>query len=84
MQRSRHDPSPHERAARPRRPRAASASPSAFTVLFVVTVAVWLLASSSRPASTRPTRRPPVAGSYTQVDADLSFTDRLYQLLMAR
>ena len=58
--------------------------PSAFTVLFVVTVAVWLLAfvvptgQYEMDADGRP-----IAGSYSAVDAGLSFTDRLYQLFMA-
>jgi uncharacterized ion transporter superfamily protein YfcC len=58
--------------------------PSAFTVLFVVTLAVWLLAfivPTGQYESDADGR--PVAGSYTQVDADLSLTDRLYQLFMA-
>jgi uncharacterized ion transporter superfamily protein YfcC len=58
--------------------------PSAFTVLFAVTIAVWLLAfivPTGEYAVDDDGR--PVPGSYTQVDADLSFTDRLYQLFMA-
>lgn len=58
--------------------------PNAFTVLILVTVAVWLLAFivPTGQYQTDDDGRP-VAGSYTQVDADLSFTDRLYQLFMA-
>ena len=59
--------------------------PSAFTVLFIVTLAVWLLAFivptgqyASDPDSGRP-----IAGSYERVDTDLTFNDRLYDLFMA-
>lgn len=58
--------------------------PSAFTVLFAVTIAVWLLAfavPTGEYALDDDGR--PVPGSYTEVDAGLSFTDRLYQLFMA-
>jgi len=58
--------------------------PSAFTVLLVVTVSVWLLAfvvPTGRYA-VDPAGRP-VPGSYGQVNADLSFVDRLYQLFLA-
>lgn len=58
--------------------------PSAFTVLFVVTIAVWLLAFIV------PTGRyavdesgGPIPGSYEEVDAGLSFNDRLYEVFMA-
>lgn len=65
-------------------PRRSLRFPSAFTVLFVVTVAVWLLAFivPTGQYQTDDDGRP-IAGSYTEVDADLSFTDRLYQLFMA-
>ena len=58
--------------------------PSAFTVLFGVTVAVWLLAFvvPTGQYQTDADGRP-IAGSYAAVDAGLSFTDRLYQLFMA-
>ena len=58
--------------------------PSAFTVLFVVTVSVWLLAfvvPTGRYALDADGR--PVPGSYTTVDAGLSFADRLHQLFLA-
>lgn len=58
--------------------------PSAFTVLFGVTLAVWLLAFLV------PTGRyelddagSPIPGSYDAVDAGLSFGDRLMQLFLA-
>ena len=59
--------------------------PSAFTVLFVVTVAVWLLAfviPTGQYQSDADTGRP-IPGSYARVDADLSPTDRAYDLYMA-
>jgi uncharacterized ion transporter superfamily protein YfcC len=58
--------------------------PSAFTVLFIVTVAVWLLAFvvPTGQYQTDADGRP-VPGSYAAVDADLSLTDRVYQLFMA-
>lgn len=58
--------------------------PSAFTVLLGVTVAVWLLAFVVPTGlyETDDAGRP-IAGSYAEVDADFSFTDRLYQLFMA-
>lgn len=59
--------------------------PSAFTVLFGVTFAVWLLAfliPTGQYAIDGETGRP-VPGSYESVDAGLSFTDRLYELFMA-
>ncbi len=59
--------------------------PSAFTVLFGVTVSVWLLAFlvPSGQYKTDPESGRPIPGSYEQIDAGLSFTDRLYQLFMA-
>ena len=58
--------------------------PSAFTVLAVVTMAVWLL------AFVVPTGQyavddsgAPIPGSYEEVDPGLSFNDRLYELFMA-
>jgi uncharacterized ion transporter superfamily protein YfcC len=58
--------------------------PSAFTVLFGVTLAVWLLAfliPTGRYALDEGGR--PIPGSYESVDAGLSFADRLYELFMA-
>jgi uncharacterized ion transporter superfamily protein YfcC len=59
--------------------------PSAFTIIAGVTVAVWLLAfiiPTGRYVTDAGTGRP-IPGSYERVDADLSFTDRLYELFMA-
>jgi len=58
--------------------------PSAFTVLFAVTVFVWLLAFVIPTGSyrTTPDGRP-IPGSYHAVDAGLSFTDRLMQLFLS-
>jgi uncharacterized ion transporter superfamily protein YfcC len=59
--------------------------PTAFTVLFVVTVAVWLLAfvvPTGQYQSDADTGRP-IPGSYTRADSGLSFTDRTYDLYMA-
>lgn len=59
--------------------------PSAFTVLFIVTVAVWLLAfviPTGQYQSDADTGRP-IPGSYARVDADLSLTDRAYDLYMS-
>lgn len=59
--------------------------PSAFTVLFGVTVAVWLLAfiiPTGRYAVDAATGRP-VPGSYEATEVALSFTDRLMELFMA-
>src|SRR5512139_57459 len=58
--------------------------PSAFTVLFAVTVFVWLLAFIIPTGAYRvgPAGRP-IPGTYHQVDAGLSFTDRLMQLFMS-
>src|SRR5680860_1569551 len=59
--------------------------PSAFTVLFGVTVGVWLLAfivpTGAYKVSEQTGR--PVPGSYREVDAGLSFMDRLMELFMA-
>jgi len=59
--------------------------PSAFTVLFIVTVAVWLVAFVVPTGAYRvdPETGRPIAGSYARVDVDLSLTDRLYQLFLA-
>lgn len=59
--------------------------PSAFTVLFGVTVAVWLLAFIVPTGAYKIDGKTggPVPGSYHGVDAGLSFGDRLMQLFMA-
>jgi uncharacterized ion transporter superfamily protein YfcC len=59
--------------------------PSAFTVLFGVTLSVWLLAfliPTGEYAIDEATGRP-IPGSYEAVDSGLSFSDRLYELFMA-
>lgn len=59
--------------------------PSAFTVLFGVTVAVWLLAfiipTGSYQVDAETGR--PVPGTYERVDVGLSFGDRLMELFLA-
>jgi uncharacterized ion transporter superfamily protein YfcC len=59
--------------------------PSAFTVLFGVTVAVWVVAFVVPTGAYKTSAETggPVPGSYHAVDAGLSFTDRLMQLFMA-
>ena len=59
--------------------------PSAFTVLFGVTILVWLLAFVVPTGSYQTSDKTggPVPGSYASVDAGLSFTDRLMQLFLA-
>jgi len=59
--------------------------PSAFTVLFVVTIAVWLLSFvvPSGQYQLDPETGQPLPGTYEEIDVDLSFTDRLYDLFMA-
>lgn len=59
--------------------------PSAFTVLFGVTVAVWLLAFIVPTGAYKVDGKTggPIPGSYHGVDAGLSFGDRLMQLFMA-
>lgn len=59
--------------------------PSAFTVLFIVTVLVWILAfivPSGEYAIDAESGRP-IPGTYTEADSGLSFTDRTYDLYMA-
>lgn len=59
--------------------------PSAFTVLFVVTVAVWLLAfivPTGAYKNSAETGRP-IPGSYEATDGALSFGDRLMELFLA-
>ncbi|WP_193605218.1 YfcC family protein [Nocardioides dongkuii] len=59
--------------------------PSAFTVLFVVTIAVWLLAFVVPTGSYEddPDTGAPIPGSYARTEDPLSFTDRLMQLFLA-
>lgn len=59
--------------------------PSAFTVLFVVTVAVWALAFVVPTGLYRISEKTggPLPGSYHPVHAGLSLTDRLMQLFLA-
>jgi uncharacterized ion transporter superfamily protein YfcC len=59
--------------------------PSAFTVLFIVTVGVWLLAFvvPTGEYASDPETGAPIPGSYEQVDADFTLNDRLYELFMA-
>lgn len=59
--------------------------PSAFTVLVVVTLAVWVLAfivPTGQYSTDADTGRP-IPGSYERTDVDFSFNDRLYELYMA-
>ncbi len=58
--------------------------PSAFTVLFGVTIAVWLLAFVVPTGAYQLDKAgAPIPGSYAGVDAGLSFGDRLMQLFLA-
>jgi uncharacterized ion transporter superfamily protein YfcC len=59
--------------------------PSAFTVLFGVTVAVWILAFivPSGVYQTDATSGRPIPGSYARADSGLSAVDRLHDLFMA-
>lgn len=59
--------------------------PSAFTVLFGVTVVVWLLAFIIPTGAYKVSEKTggPIPGSYEGVDAGLSFGDRLMQLFLA-
>ncbi|QNN52800.1 YfcC family protein [Nocardioides mesophilus] len=59
--------------------------PSAFTVLFGVTVLVWVLAFIIPTGAYKlnPETGAPVPGTYHSVDAGLSFTDRLMQLFLS-
>ncbi|WP_332642235.1 YfcC family protein [Aeromicrobium sp.] len=58
--------------------------PSAFTVLFGVTVLVWLLAFIVPTGAYKlDDSGAPIPGSYEGVDSGLSFGDRLMQLFMA-
>ncbi|MGZ4438402.1 MAG: YfcC family protein [Acidimicrobiales bacterium] len=75
-------PSPPAAEEKPRRKHT---FPSAFTVLFWVTVVVWLLAFIVPTGAYRvsPKTGGPLPGSYHSVNAGLSFTDRLMQLFLA-
>ncbi len=58
--------------------------PSAFTVLFAVTVLVWLVAFIVPTGAYKMDENGrPIPGSYEAVDAGLSFLDRLNQLFLA-
>ena len=59
--------------------------PSAFTVLFVVTIAVWLLAFIVPTGSYELDGETgaPIPGSYAGTDSPLSFGDRLMELFLA-
>ncbi len=59
--------------------------PSAFTVLAVVTLGVWLLAFVVPTGAYRMSEETggPIPGSYRTVDAGLSFGDRLMELFLA-
>ncbi len=58
--------------------------PSAFTVLFAVTVFVWLLAFLIPTGAYKTTQDGrPIPGTYQTVDADLSLGDRLMQLFLS-
>ncbi|MGZ5410229.1 MAG: YfcC family protein [Aeromicrobium sp.] len=59
--------------------------PSAFTVLFGVTVVVWLLAFIIPTGAYKVDEKTggPIPGSYETVDAGLSFVDRLMQLFLS-
>lgn len=59
--------------------------PSAFTVLFAVTIAVWLLAFvvPTGEYETDPESGRPIPGSYQGTDNPLSFGDRLMELFLA-
>ncbi len=59
--------------------------PSAFTVLFGVTVAVWVLAFVVPTGAYKISEKTggPIPGSYSGVDAGLSVPDRLMQLFLA-
>ena len=59
--------------------------PSAFTVLFLVTIAVWIVAFFVPTGSyqTDGDTGRPIPGSYARTDTDFSFGDRLMQLFLA-
>ncbi|GAA3164571.1 YfcC family protein [Blastococcus jejuensis] len=58
--------------------------PSALTVLFFVTIVVWLLAFAIPTGAYQVgDDGRPIPGSYESVDTDLSFWDRVMQLFMA-
>ncbi|MEO8850449.1 MAG: YfcC family protein, partial [Allobranchiibius sp.] len=59
--------------------------PSAFTILYGVTIVVWLLAFAVPTGAYTVSKKTggPVPGSYHHVESGLSFYDRLMQLFMA-
>ena len=59
--------------------------PSAFTVLFTVTVLVWLLAFIVPTGAYKVSGKTggPIPGSYESLDAGLTFTDRLMELFLS-
>jgi uncharacterized ion transporter superfamily protein YfcC len=59
--------------------------PSAFTVLFAVTLVVWVLAFVIPTGAYKVSGKTggPIPGTYHSVDAGLSFPDRLMQLFLA-
>jgi uncharacterized ion transporter superfamily protein YfcC len=81
-------PSPPRKTTREqstKRPPRSFRFPSAFTVLFGVTIAVWLLAfivPTGKYATDAETGAP-VPGSYAHTDSALSFGDRLMDLFLA-
>jgi uncharacterized ion transporter superfamily protein YfcC len=72
-------------ATRPSRTPRSFRFPSAFTVLFAVTIAVWVLAFvvPTGKYATDPESGAPVPGSYEGTDSALSFGDRLMDLFLA-
>ncbi len=71
--------------ADPAEPKRKFSFPSAFTVLFGVTIAVWVLAFIIPTGAYKVSEKTggPVPGSYEGVEAGLSFGDRLMQLFLA-
>ena len=67
------------------RPRRKFTFPSAFTVLFFVTIAVWLLAFVIPTGAYKISEKTggPVPGSYHHTDAGITFTQRLMDLFLA-
>lgn len=72
-------------AAPPAKTKRAFRFPSAFSVLFVVTIAVWLLAFIVPTGAYQldPETGAPIPGSYGGTDSPLSFGDRLMELFLA-
>lgn len=83
---SAHPPTRHTRTSdtQPKAPRSFR-FPSAFTVLFAVTIAVWLLAFvvPTGKYAADPETGAPIPGSYAGTDSPLSFGDRLMELFLA-